>query len=392
MAEATHKPTWAINLREGALVSPEEAARERRALVLAYVAAWIFGGVVFTVYCAVYESLGRSYAVGMGLIALGLAYALVIFNPRFPRQAVVLSPVMVVALMFWTGLYTQQPGANAFLLVPLIFNAFFLWRHPRLYWFSAILIVAAYVVMPLAIGGTEELRRVIIGGPIFVAITVLALALVQRAGRMQMERSTFQSTVTSLLTALNARSGAPQDTTIEMVELAERVARNMGLSDLDCEQVRYAAFLHDIGKLGIPNELLDKTEPLSADEWEVMRQHPVIGERIVSSVPGFEDVAAIVRGEHEWWNGKGYPDGLSGDHIPVESRIINACDAYVDLLRKVAPDDTVEEEPIALLDELNERSGTQFDPDVLHALGNVVLSGTDFRPASVLERSLRLAG
>ncbi|MBJ7347556.1 MAG: HD domain-containing protein [Thermoleophilaceae bacterium] len=391
MAEITHKPTWALNLREGALVSPDEAARERRALVLAYVAAWIFGAVVFTIYCGIYESLGWKYAVGMALIALGLAYGLVIFNPRFPRQAVIFSPMIVVALMFWTCLYTQQPGANAFLLVPLIFNAFFLWRHPRLYWFSAILIVVAYISIPLAIGGTDELRRVVIGGPIFASITVMALALVQRAGRMQMERSTFQSTVTSLLTALNARSGAGQDRTIEMVELAERVAGDMGLGDLDCEQARYAAFLHDIGKLGVPNELLDKSEPLSADEWEVMRQHPVIGERIVSSVPGFEDVAVIVRGEHEWWNGKGYPDGLSGDHIPVESRIINACDAYVDLVRQAAAADTTAREPVALLNELNKRSGTQFDPDVLHALGRVVLSGTDFRPASMLERSLRLA-
>ena len=92
--------------------------------------------------------------------------------------------------------------------------------------------------------------------------------------------------------------------------------------------MRQAALLHDIGKVAIPDEMLNKPGPLDDDEWEVMREHPVIGERILRAVPGLGAVARIVRHEHERFDGEGYPDGLTGSDIPIGSRIILACDAY----------------------------------------------------------------
>ena len=96
----------------------------------------------------------------------------------------------------------------------------------------------------------------------------------------------------------------------------------------EIKDVRTAALLHDIGKVGIPDEILHKNGPLDAREWEIMRQHPVIGERIMRAIPGMGSIARVVRHEHERWDGGGYPDGLAGEAIPLAARIILACDAY----------------------------------------------------------------
>ena len=94
------------------------------------------------------------------------------------------------------------------------------------------------------------------------------------------------------------------------------------------DELRRAAELHDVGKVGIPDAILDKPGPLDDEEWEFMRQHTVLGERILGAAPALRPVAAIVRSTHERWDGRGYPDGLVGEEIPLGSRIVAACDAY----------------------------------------------------------------
>ena len=89
-----------------------------------------------------------------------------------------------------------------------------------------------------------------------------------------------------------------------------------------------AALLHDIGKVGVPDEILHKADALDAREWAIMREYPVIGERIIRAIPGMGAIARIVRHQHERFDGNGYPDGLAGDEIPIEARIILVCDAY----------------------------------------------------------------
>ncbi len=148
--------------------------------------------------------------------------------------------------------------------------------------------------------------------------------------------------------------------------MAAKVAEYLALDPAEIARVRTAALLHDIGKVGVPDEILHKEGPLDDREWEIMRQHPVIGERILRAIPGMGAIARAVRHEHERWDGKGYPDGISGDEIPIESRIILACDAYHAMVsdrpyRKAMS----EAEAIA---ELGNNAGTQFDPDVTGVL------------------------
>ena len=154
--------------------------------------------------------------------------------------------------------------------------------------------------------------------------------------------------------------------------LSRTVALALGMSVNEVDVVVLAAELHDIGKVAIPDLVLGKPGPLDEDEWRLMRTHTVVGERLLCSVPTLEPVGAIVRSTHERWDGLGYPDGLSGEHIPLAARVVAACDAFDAMLseRPYCPALPVEE----AVRELRGNSGSQFDPAVVEALVEVVTS------------------
>jgi two-component system cell cycle response regulator len=146
---------------------------------------------------------------------------------------------------------------------------------------------------------------------------------------------------------------------------AEHLARELGLPDRLVRQVRDAGELHDIGKLAIPDAILYKPGRLDATEWDFMRRHPLIGERIASSAPSLASIAPIIRSHHERWDGTGYPDGLAGDAIPIGAQIVFVCDAYDAMISNrpyraaMSPD--------AALEQLEAGAGTQFSPRVVRA-------------------------
>jgi putative nucleotidyltransferase with HDIG domain len=150
-----------------------------------------------------------------------------------------------------------------------------------------------------------------------------------------------------------------------VAELAESVAGQLSMPEAERAAVARAAELHDIGKMAIPDAILNKPEPLSEEEWEFMRQHTILGERILSAASSLKAVGLIVRSSHERWDGEGYPDGLAGEDIPLAARIVFVCDAY---------DAMISERPYArslprekALAELRDCAGTMFDPQVVDA-------------------------
>ncbi|HKE81121.1 MAG TPA: diguanylate cyclase [Solirubrobacteraceae bacterium] len=168
-----------------------------------------------------------------------------------------------------------------------------------------------------------------------------------------------------LLRALTERDPGLGEHTNGVAELAEAVARRLALDPEHIDHVRHAAALHDVGKMAIPDAILDKPAELDEREWEFIRRHTVIGERIVAAAPALRPVAALVRASHERWDGGGYPDALSGEAIPLGSRIVSVCDAFdamvADRPYRAGMD------PDHALDELVRCSGTQFDPVVVAA-------------------------
>jgi len=179
-----------------------------------------------------------------------------------------------------------------------------------------------------------------------------------------------QGTIEALAHTLLARDEYTADHSASVVDMTASVARNLGLDAAEIDRIRAAALLHDIGKVAIPDDILQKQGPLDEREWEVMRTHPVIGERILRAVPGMGTIARIVRHEHERWDGGGYPDGIGREEIPIGSRIILACDAY-DAMTTDRPYRKAMSHADAL-EELTSCAGSQFDPEVVGALVGVL--------------------
>jgi HD-GYP domain-containing protein (c-di-GMP phosphodiesterase class II) len=166
--------------------------------------------------------------------------------------------------------------------------------------------------------------------------------------------------VQALLAALAARDGYTESHSAAVVELALAVGRRLDLADRELEDLEYAALLHDIGKIGIPDAVLRKPGALDPEEWEQMRRHPVIGEGIVASMPSLAHLAPVIRAEHERWDGSGYPDRLRGRQIPRAARIVFACDAYHAMTSDRPYRAALGHD--AAVAELQRNAGTQFCP------------------------------
>jgi HD-GYP domain-containing protein (c-di-GMP phosphodiesterase class II) len=181
---------------------------------------------------------------------------------------------------------------------------------------------------------------------------------------------TLSASVASLATLLDLRDGYTGQHSSSVVNLCEQVARRMGVVDAELAHLRIAAHLHDLGKIGVPDEILHKPGPLDAAEWSIMREHPVWGARALEAIPAFRPASRAVRGHHERWDGGGYPDGLAGEDIPIAARIIAVCDAYE------AMTSTRPYRPALLPTEARERlvagTGTQFDPAAVWAVLDVL--------------------
>lgn len=158
----------------------------------------------------------------------------------------------------------------------------------------------------------------------------------------------------------------------DVVDLSRSTAAVLRLADSQRRAVEFVAMLHDVGKIFVPKEILNKPGELDAYQWEIIRQHTVQGERLLKQVGGaLARVARYVRSSHERYDGRGYPDGLAGESIPIESRIVAVCDAYSAMTTDRPYRDAL---PISdALDELRDCAGTQFDPQVVSALERVLM-------------------
>jgi diguanylate cyclase (GGDEF)-like protein len=161
----------------------------------------------------------------------------------------------------------------------------------------------------------------------------------------------------------------------EVMQLCDAVGRALAMPEEQMIHLLHAASLHDVGKAAIPEAILDKPGPLDEDEWTYIRRHTVMGERILAAAPALAPAARLVRSSHERMDGRGYPDGLASDQIPLGARIIAACDAY-DAMTADRPYRTAMS-PEGALSELCSCAGTQFDPAVIDALAGVLADRLD---------------
>src|SRR4029078_2412508 len=192
----------------------------------------------------------------------------------------------------------------------------------------------------------------------------------QTAPRDETLERTFLSTVEPLPMALEATDESTSSHAGWITDLALRVGEELGLEPRELKRLELGALFHDIGKIGIPSRILTKPGPLTAEERDVVQSHPVLGDRILAPIEQLGEVRLIVRCAHEHYDGSGYPDRLTGEQIPLESRIVLACDAYHAMTTDRPYRKSLGEE--AGKRRLIEASGAQFDPQVVDALLRVL--------------------
>jgi HD-GYP domain-containing protein (c-di-GMP phosphodiesterase class II) len=198
------------------------------------------------------------------------------------------------------------------------------------------------------------------------AIAASLGAAVHRAGLIADLERTFTTTLAALTSTVEAKDDYTANHGQDVAELTERVALRMGLVSTQARDVRYAAMLHDVGKIAVPSEILCKPGKLTAEEWVVMRSHAAVGGELVGRIEAFAHLAPAVRASHERWDGAGYPDGLAGERIPLAARIIAACDTYDAIVtdRPYRPART----PAQASAELRRVAGSQLDRCAVDAL------------------------
>jgi diguanylate cyclase (GGDEF)-like protein len=231
-----------------------------------------------------------------------------------------------------------------------------------------------FAVAPLKLDG-RRLGGIAVGAPVgnlesserkmrlLAGLAHQAKLAIANAGSFQSLEDTFLSTIEALANALEANDAYTSAHARWIKEMALGVGRELGLDAKSLKRLELGAIFHDIGKIGIPSSVLAKPGPLTFAEREVMETHPELGEKILAPIARLHDVREVVRHCHERWDGTGYPDGMQGEQIPIESRVIFVCDAFHAMTtdRPYRPRLTVDEASR----RLHEASGTQFDPRVV---------------------------
>ena len=207
--------------------------------------------------------------------------------------------------------------------------------------------------------------------------THLLLAIGQHAG-LAMENSglhhelheAYAATIAVLADAIEAKDAYTRGHCEGVSRLAVEVAERLNLSAEQLESARYAALLHDIGKIGVPDGILLKPSKLMPEEFSIIQKHPQIGRDIVSRVAALSNLSDAILHHHEKWDGSGYPDGLAGEGIPLLARIVGAVDAFDAMTTPRPYRSPVEiEEAVA---EMRRCSGTQFDPQIVELVAQIV--------------------
>ncbi len=183
-------------------------------------------------------------------------------------------------------------------------------------------------------------------------------------------RRLFEQTANALVNAIDSKDTYSHGHSLRVAEYSKKIAESMGKSELDCMRIYYAALLHDVGKIGVPVSIINKKGKLTPEEYDIIKQHPVIGNQILSSISEYPYLSIGAHYHHERYDGKGYPNKLKGEDIPEIARIISVADAYDAMssnrsYRAAIPQQIIREEFV-------KGTGTQFDPEISKIMQHLI--------------------
>lgn len=206
-----------------------------------------------------------------------------------------------------------------------------------------------------------------------VAISISGFSLyVSRVVLPAKMKRAYLRSITALAAAVETKDSGTLGHAQRVADLTKAMARRMGMSGNDLDRIEYAALLRDIGKANIPQAILNKTGPLTDEEWTIVKDHAAQGAEMVGNVPFLADCADLIRHHHECWDGSGYPDGLKGEEIPLESRILALASDYDAMIstRPYHPAPLTVEQAIK---EIRAGSGTRYDPAVVDVVLDILV-------------------
>lgn len=192
---------------------------------------------------------------------------------------------------------------------------------------------------------------------------------------MFLEKIDFHEFIESIVEILETKDSYTRGHSNRVAHISMAIAREMGLDTKDIELSHFAGHLHDIGKIGIPDSILMKTDKLTTEEYEIIKNHSEYGYKILEKVSSLKEMAIIIRHHHERWDGKGYPSGISGEEIPVISRIISVADAFDAMTSNRSYRKPMEYEEA--LSQLEKGKWTQFDGEIVEIFLKKVIEKLD---------------
>lgn len=188
----------------------------------------------------------------------------------------------------------------------------------------------------------------------------------------QMERA-YQDALNTLAAAVETKDSGTIGHARRVASYARAVAERLGVKGKELRRIEYAALLRDIGKVNVPHRVLNKSGPLTPEEWDILQSHSTLGASMVAEVPFLADTAELVRHHHENWDGSGYPDGLAGQDIPLGSRILAVATDYDAMVSERPYHQAMPKEQAA--SEIKEAVGHKYDPEVVEVFLDVIDRG-----------------
>jgi GAF domain-containing protein len=237
-------------------------------------------------------------------------------------------------------------------------------------WIGAPLMVRGECIGVLTVDGYEAKQFSASDAQLVSTFAIHAGIALENARLLEEAQDAYMQTVSALASAIDVRDTYTSGHSQRLVDLAVETGRLLDCTPDELVDIKWGALLHDIGKIGVPDEILRKPSSLEKAELEVMRQHPEIGARIVEPVRNLASVAPIIRAHQERYDGRGYPLGLKGEQIPKIARIISVADAYVAMTDERVYRKALSKEDA--IEELKRCSGSQFDPQVVEAFLQVL--------------------
>jgi HD-GYP domain-containing protein (c-di-GMP phosphodiesterase class II) len=305
------------------------------------------------------------FAFGDNWFALGPVAVLALLAPGPPSSAHVPAYMLALVAMILLGLANAVIGDVLMYGTPIM-------QTLRLagwaYGIGAILTPVAYMVAKVAVDDVIALGAVV---PLLWLLGVFSKERKERYAAALELNQTYRGTVMVLADVVEADDNYTAYHCRSVVELAAAVGQELRLDPNDLQELEIAALLHDVGKIAIPKEILNKPARLTDEEFELMKTHTVEGQALLDRIGGrLARVGAIVRSCHERWDGRGYPDGMIGEEIPLAARIVFACDAYSAMTTDRPYRKSMGQ--AAAIEELQANAGSQFEPRVVQALIKVV--------------------